>query len=181
MSQHWNIEPATIDDLTEKQLAEISSRFKFELEGSETVSITIRPPVFLVAPYVAVDIGNVKSEAEFLSRFHGVVLNSYSDERPPDADSYFGIRDVEIFQFDKKPGGYFSQLSFNERNGKVNAALLIIGNVPELGDVYKMAPFDYREILLSSKLQWIPPLVAATLLLFLIGVKRGINRKARPC
>jgi len=119
-----------------EQINEICARLKFVLAPEETISVDFFPGFLQATTYIKVHIENIKSEADFLSRFRGNsvkrVPNSYNNYEA------FSVYDAEIFQLEEKPKDYTCRLYFfNNESGKTGVIFLIVGYIPELINIYK--------------------------------------------
>lgn len=94
-------------------------------------------------------INNIKSEQDFLSRFHGVVKEKENNET---GSSRIIKYKIEIFNLINIPKDYFCQLSFTEENGKLSCEFYISGYIPELNNIYQFLD-DPLQPFLDSKYQ----------------------------
>lgn len=129
----FNEGPSEKTYFSEAQINEICEQLQFDLAPGETLTTRFWPGILQAEPWLGVYIHGIESEAAFLSRFRGKIV---------DDDS------IELFIFDGiKPEGYGSQLGFSEIEGVKTAQFYIMGYVPQLSNIYEFVYNPYQAFL----------------------------------
>jgi len=182
MSAGWNVEATVKSNLTDSQRGEICERLKFEPSPDETITTRYFPGFLQAATTLSVYIENIKSEEDFLSRFHGRIIN---DGGISDYDDTAGsnVYHIEIFAFDTRPKDYACELIFYEEDGKNTARFYIGGYIPELKNIYEFL-HDPLQPYRSSWMFVSCAVVEVSLAAYLIAqkiareVRKGLRKRA---
>jgi len=161
-----NIVPTVNTELTDKQMREICSRLKFEIKPDENVYVEYWPTVLQATTRLEVNIENVTSEADFLTRFHGLA-KEMEPYQSYDRETYYSAYNVEIFQLDRIPKDYWCGLYFADEDGSVRAKFYISGFVPDLKNIYSFSHKPFRP-LLNNLMFIIPLIIEAALIIFFV-------------
>ena len=166
-------EPIIKKDLSDSQIKEICSRLKFEPLPEEIIYIAYSPSAMQATESLSVYVENIKSEADFFSRFKGVAKAGSANI------GYTGKYDIEIFKLARTPKDCMCGLSFFDEGESLSAIFAISGYVPELEKIYSCF-FYYQNIqpFLKNWTFMVPLAIELILILFLVGQKiRGLSIK----
>jgi len=155
---------------TQSQINQICETFKFELAQGESIYTEFFPGFGQARTTLRVFIEDIKSEEEFLSRFHGTV-KSY--------DEYGNEYRLDLFPRENPHWEYREILSFHEIGGSLTAVFYVNFYIEELAHIYKFVYNPYSLALLARYIHpyFIIPLIIEILLVIYLILKFIKRRK----
>lgn len=153
----WFTAPSVKKNFSDTQINEICAKLKFELAHGETIHIEYFPGVLQASTYLKVFIENVKSESDFISRFHGTAVKTESD-----------IYETDIFHLEQEPKDYHCYLRFSGENETLQAEISISGYIPDLEKIYRFS-IDYFQPFLANRVFITLFIIEFFLIIYLLG------------
>ena len=168
--------PSITKNFTDAQIQEISEKLKFVLAPDESVSTEFWPGFLQASTELIVNVENIKSKDDFLSRYTGV-----SDE----TGTYGYESKSKMFRFEKWPKDYSFRLHFLNKDDSVIAEFFISGYVPDLDNIYEFS-YDANQVRLRAFLSnWVLMiLLAIEIVLVVFWIRRKtiwyLRKKSLP-